>query len=89
MPTPFTRSGRELGPALQRSMAAIQAVVIDRPDDVPYLAACAHKLQTAVSTLPRQPREYGIIHGDVIRTNALVADDGAVWVIDVARRGPG
>lgn len=82
MPTPFARTGRELGTTLQQSIAAIQAVVIDRPGDVAYLAACASELQMAVRALPQQSPEYGIIHGDVIRTNALVADDGAVRVID-------
>ena len=89
MPTPFARTGRELGTTLHQSIAAIQAVVIDRPGDVAYLAACASELQTAVRALPRQSPEYGIIHGDVIRTNALVADDGAVRVIDFELCGRG
>ena len=89
MPTPFARTGRDLSTILQQSMAAIQAVVIDRPDDVAYLAACATEFQTALSALPRQAPEYGIIHGDVIRTNALVADDGAVRVIDFELCGLG
>ena len=89
MPLPFTRTAHEPGLILQQSIAAIQAVVIDRPDDVAYLTACAVELQARLSVLPRRAPEYGIIHGDVIRTNALVADDGAVRVIDFELCGLG
>ena len=89
MPVPFARTGGEPGTALQQWIAAIQAEVIDRPDDVSYLTTCASELQTAVNALPRHSPEYGIIHGDVIRTNALVADDGAVRVIDFELCGLG
>jgi Ser/Thr protein kinase RdoA (MazF antagonist) len=37
---------------------------------------------------PRKPH-YGLIHGDVIRTNAQVADDGTVTVLDFDLCGPG
>ncbi|HSH79081.1 MAG TPA: phosphotransferase [Herpetosiphonaceae bacterium] len=89
MPTPFTRSGREVGAILAQSIAAIQTVVLDRPADVAYLAACATELQRTLSGLPQQSPKYGIIHGDVIRTNALVADDGTVSVIDFELCGLG
>jgi Ser/Thr protein kinase RdoA (MazF antagonist) len=89
MTTPFARTGHELHTALQECIAAIQTVVMERPDDVAYLTACATELQKAVLTLPHQPPEYGIIHGDVIRTNALVADDGTVKVIDFELCGLG
>lgn len=82
MPTPFTRRGRDIIADLEQNIAAIKAVVMDRPQDVAYLDASTTELQAALVGLPRQSPQYGIIHGDVIRTNALVSNNGTVTVID-------
>jgi Ser/Thr protein kinase RdoA (MazF antagonist) len=39
--------------------------------------------------LPQEAPYYGMIHGDVIRANAQVADDGAVTILDFDLCGPG
>ena len=32
--------------------------------------------------MPKEPPAYGVVHGDVIRANALVGEDGTVTVLD-------
>jgi Ser/Thr protein kinase RdoA (MazF antagonist) len=68
--------------SLDQALAGITAVLRDRPAERAYLERCAQELQTRLQTLPHESPAYGIIHGDAIRGNALVADNGTVTVID-------
>jgi Ser/Thr protein kinase RdoA (MazF antagonist) len=67
---------------LEQAIAGIQSALLDRPSDYAYLASCALELQARLQSLTHESAAYGIIHGDVIRANALVANDGIVTVID-------
>jgi Ser/Thr protein kinase RdoA (MazF antagonist) len=48
-----------------------------------------HAGQYTTDLQPYLELHYGIIHGDAIRANALVAEDGSVTVIDFDWYGPG
>jgi Ser/Thr protein kinase RdoA (MazF antagonist) len=74
---------------IDRSIAAAETALLDRPDVVTYLAKCANELRPIFDTLPRSLPDFGPIHGDVIRANALVSNDGSVTVLDFDFFGPG
>jgi Ser/Thr protein kinase RdoA (MazF antagonist) len=81
-PPTFIRNGHDLVASLEQATTAIKAVLVDRPADVAYIAACAAELQARLTSLTHDAPAYGIIHGDVVRANALVGDDNTVSVID-------
>jgi len=64
-----------------RPIAAIERVIA-RPDDVAYLKAVAARLQPIMAAFPMDVPAYGLVHGDLIPSNALVGADGAVALID-------
>lgn len=88
-PERFLLRAPEIATRLDQAREAIQSALLGRPTEVAYLAACGQELQARLLALPRSPLAYGIIHGDVIRTNALVTEDGRVSVIDFDWSGPG
>lgn len=53
------------------------------------LHACARWLRPRLEGLPRAGAAYGLIHGDVIRANAQVGDDGRVTLLDLDLCGAG
>jgi Ser/Thr protein kinase RdoA (MazF antagonist) len=67
---------------LQDSAATFEKEVFDRPSDLAYLRESAEVLQIRLAELRDGELSYGMIHGDVIRANALVADNGQVTVLD-------
>jgi Ser/Thr protein kinase RdoA (MazF antagonist) len=81
-PTSFGRATPDIAASLHQAMAGITAVLRDRPTERAYLEHCTRELLAHLHSLTHESPAYGIIHGDVIRTNALVADDGSVTVID-------
>lgn len=74
---------------ITQSVAAFEAEVRDRPHDLAYLHQCGEILCARVDSFPREEPLYGFIHGDVIRANALVSEQGTVTVIDFDLCGPG
>jgi len=71
-----------------RPIAAIERVIA-RPDDVAYLKAVATRLRPIIAGLPMDAPAYGLVHGDLIPSNALVGADGAVALIDFEFYGLG
>jgi Ser/Thr protein kinase RdoA (MazF antagonist) len=67
---------------INKSMVAFDTVVTVRAEQKAYLHRVADLLHTKVDSLPRTKPLYGMIHGDVIRANAQVSDDGLVTVLD-------
>ncbi|MBU0491151.1 MAG: phosphotransferase [Chloroflexi bacterium] len=61
---------------------AFDSVITVNPEDKAYLHQAATTLRPKMATLPREKPLYGMIHGDVIRANAQVSDDGQVTVLD-------
>lgn len=81
-PASFIRTGRDISTYLEQITNAISTVVIERPADATYTIMCTTELQTRLAALTHESPTYGIIHGDVIRANAIVADDNSLTVID-------
>jgi Ser/Thr protein kinase RdoA (MazF antagonist) len=81
-PPSFIPTRPSIPARLDRAIAGIQTALLDRPAERAYLATCASELQARLQTLTHESPTYGLIHGDVIRANALVANDGTVTVID-------
>jgi len=67
---------------IEQSVTAAETALFARADVVTYLQWCATQLYPKLANLNTQAPAYGIIHGDVIRTNALVSDNGTVTVLD-------
>jgi Ser/Thr protein kinase RdoA (MazF antagonist) len=89
MPFSLVRPANDIEQIINRSVAAFAAEVPDRPEDVTYLQQCAAIILSRLETLPQEKPFYGLIHGDVIRANAQVADDGSVSILDFDLCGPG
>jgi Ser/Thr protein kinase RdoA (MazF antagonist) len=82
MSTPLNRPVIDVAATVDEAVAAAERALIERPDMVTYLNECATRLRPGLDPLPKGPPAYGVIHGDVIRANALVGDDGTVTVLD-------
>jgi Ser/Thr protein kinase RdoA (MazF antagonist) len=63
-------------------LAALEAVAADWSLDVRRLRNAAAVLRSRLQALPQEPSVFGMIHGDAIRANAQVGDDGKVTVLD-------
>src|SRR5215208_4183572 len=82
MSAPLNRPVIDVAATVDEAVTAAERALIERPDVVAYLNECATKLRPRLDPLPKGPPAYGVIHGDVIRANALVGDDGTVTVLD-------
>jgi Ser/Thr protein kinase RdoA (MazF antagonist) len=67
---------------VQQALAATEAALPDRANVLTTLHDAHDILLPRLQALVPAPPNYGMIHGDVIRTNAIVAPDGTVSVID-------
>jgi Ser/Thr protein kinase RdoA (MazF antagonist) len=82
MSAPPNRPVIDLAAILDEAVADSERALVERPDVGIYLHECATRLRSGLDPLPKESPAYGVIHGDVIRANALVGDDGTVTVID-------
>jgi Ser/Thr protein kinase RdoA (MazF antagonist) len=74
---------------LDQSVEAFETELPERKEDIEYLNSCASMLRPRIESLPVDKPFYGLIHGDVIRANAQVAEDGSVTVLDFDLCGMG
>ncbi len=63
------------------SFAALTPLLSHRPEDMKYLTEVAAIIQPKFNELPKEAPYYGMIHGDVIRANAQVSDNGSVTIL--------
>ena len=89
MPFSLSRPVNDVAGIGNGSIAAFAAEAPERPDDLDYLHRCAAVLLPRIAALPQETPLYGLIHGDVIRANAQVGDDGSITVLDFDLCGPG
>ncbi|MBI5301710.1 MAG: phosphotransferase [Chloroflexi bacterium] len=82
MPFTLNRPALNFEKMMQDSVTSFEKELFDRPSDLAYLHESATVLQTKLDGLRNAGLSYGLIHGDVIRANALVADDHQVTVLD-------
>lgn len=82
LPEPLDRPTNDLATIIDEATTAARMALIDRPDAVALLEKCAIRLHALGAVLTSTPPAYGLIHGDVIRANALVDQEGTVTVLD-------
>ena len=82
--TPHTlmRPRNEFDSIVAQSIAAFETVYPNRTADIAYLHQVAPILETGMNLLPKEKPVYGLIHGDAIRANAQVSENGSVTVLD-------
>ena len=80
-PVPLARP-RCIAELLERPLAAFASVVAHRPADVAELRAGARVLARWIAALPTAAPGYGVVHGDVIPSNAQVTPAGEVTILD-------
>jgi Ser/Thr protein kinase RdoA (MazF antagonist) len=86
----LTRPANDVSRLLHRCIAAFEAEVPERPEDLAYLRQCGATLRARIDgALPQEKPYYGLIHGDVIRANLRIGDDGSVTLLDFDLCGPG
>jgi Ser/Thr protein kinase RdoA (MazF antagonist) len=74
---------------VDRSLEQATTFLGHRPADLDALRRAAGLLRRRLAALPREAPEYGLVHGDVIPTNVLVAPDGRLTLLDFDFCGPG
>lgn len=82
IPVVVNRPTLDYSAMIDDSIDAFQEEVADRPDELAYLHHVADTLKSRLATLVKEKPGYGIVHGDVIRANALAAGDGQITVLD-------
>src|SRR5262245_8159298 len=88
-PLSFARPTHDIATRLDQAQAGMRAVLGHGLTERAYLEQCGQELHARLLALPNESPAYGIIHGDAIRANALVVDDGCVTVIDFDWSGLG
>ncbi len=63
-------------------VVAFAKVFPERNNELSFLKSATAQIISQLATLQTDAPAYGLIHGDVIRANALVSDNGSVSVID-------
>lgn len=81
-PVPLARPRIGVAELVDRPLAAFAAVVAHRPADVAELRAVAAVLARRIGALPTAAPGYGLVHGDVIPSNAQVTPEGEVALLD-------
>lgn len=81
---PFTpeRAPLDYERMIQESVAAFEREAHDRREEQAFLHAARDILLDGLGHLSKAKSSYGMIHGDVIRANALVTEDDRVTVLD-------
>jgi Ser/Thr protein kinase RdoA (MazF antagonist) len=79
---PLHRPVIGLAALVEQAITALAVIADDRPDAVADLQECAGRVCVLLPREPGMPPEYGLIHGDVIRANALVDNQGTVSILD-------
>lgn len=82
LPRPMPRSRLGTEALLDRPLAAFASVVSRRPEVVAELREVVAALHPRISALPVESPGFGLIHGDVIPSNAQVTPEGEVTVLD-------
>ncbi len=82
MPFVLDRAPLDYEGMIRGSVAAFEREAFDRSGELAFLRGSAEILLNELGKLSKDKPAYGVIHGDVIRANALVAEDGRVTILD-------
>lgn len=88
-PIDLTRPHNDYGFIVEQSLDALAPLLTHRLPTLNYLREVAERIKPRFNELPAIKPYYGTIHGDVIRANAQIADNGEVTVLDFDLCGPG
>jgi Ser/Thr protein kinase RdoA (MazF antagonist) len=89
VPSASARTPLDAALLLDRSLEQIGGFLGHRPADLDMVRQAATLLGRRLAALPRDPPGYGLVHGDVIPSNVLVAPNGALTPLDFDFCGPG
>ena len=89
MPQTLARPPVDMEQMIDDPLRAFAAVVTDRLEDVAYLHEVTTLLHSRIATLPLEPPGFGLVHGDVIPSNAQVTPAGTIAVLDFDFCGDG
>lgn len=89
MPSARHRVPLDAALLVDRSLEQAATFLGDRPADLDGLQRTAGLLRRRMAALPLAPPGYGLVHGDVIPANVLVAPDGGLTLLDFDFCGPG
>ena len=82
LPSVLSRPRIDVEQMLDRPLAAFASVVTHRPVDVVFLREVAALLRPTFAALPTEPPQFGLVHGDVIPSNAQVTPAGEIGLLD-------
>ena len=82
LPSALNRPRIDVEQMLDRPLAAFASVVTHRPADVAFLREVAALLRPTIAALPTEPTQFGLVHGDVIPSNAQVTPEGEIGLLD-------
>ena len=82
LPHPLARPRITTRDLLVHSIDALEVLPVASPDHVVELRQAARILQPMLDRLPTSAPAYGLVHGDIIPSNAQVRQDGTVSVLD-------
>jgi len=82
LPMPLARPANNPRQIVQDALTAAERAIADRADVLPALHHARDVLLPHMAQLVPVASSYGLIHGDVIRANAIVGPDATVSVID-------
>lgn len=82
MPYELTRPTHDWELLINQSVVAFDSIITAQLEDKAYLHKVAATLYPKMAVLSTDKPYYGLIHGDAIRANAQVSDDGHVTVLD-------
>ena len=74
---------------MDSSVDALKRVFPNQHQLLDLLESAIPILDGRITCIPKNAPVYGLIHGDVIRANAIVSTDGTLWVIDFDLCGMG
>ena len=86
----YDRDCFELEHLLDDSLACIEPLMVNRPEDYEIIARIArHARAVVTATLPRRKPEHGVCHGDLHGGDVLYSPDGAPLIFDFDSSGCG
>ncbi len=83
------RPENDVAEQLTRFTAVFEKEFPEETTRINFMRQSADRITQRLNHLPKRPPYYGMIHGDVIRANAQVGDNGQVTLLDFDLCGPG
>ncbi|GGJ39587.1 phosphotransferase enzyme family protein [Deinococcus roseus] len=76
-------------PVVEEPIKLLTSYLQQRPEDLDFLQEVADRVSIQISTLPDHGAAYGVIHGDLHKTNVLFTPENQLSLIDFTTVGYG